>query len=273
MLTTCCFFLTTSPCNLQGAMYNRLMANARRTTTTKKSSSRSSTSTAPKKTTRKITPADQSVDMAAPMSIEEAPSSPRVKVSRKTVLIVLAVLLVCALLYSVKGWFVVAIVNGEPISRFQVIRELETRGGKQVLDNNIYTKLVHQEASKRRVTVSEKEKNDWFAQSEQDYAKQGKNLNDLLTQAHFSKADYIEQSFTVNKLLEKMVSGQVKDPTDQEVADYISKNKETLPTDKSEAEMKNYVKEGLKQMALSYKIQTLQQELQKNAKVTYWAKY
>lgn len=250
------------------------MANARKTTTTKTPSTSVKKTTSTRKPT-KVTPTDQTVDMSVPMSIEEAPQSSgrKLKLNRNTVLIIGGVILLAAVLYYMKGWFVAAVVNGEPISRFQVIRELEARGGKQVLDNDIYIKLVHQEAAKRKVSVSQKEKDEWFKQSEADYSKQGKNLNDLLKQANFTKADYIEQSFTVNKLLEKMVAGQVKEPTDKEVDEYIAKNKEQLPTDKSEADLKKYVKDGLKQMALNDKIQTLQQELEKNAKVTYWVKY
>lgn len=250
------------------------MANARRSTTTSKTSVPVKKTSSTKRTT-KVTPDEQTVDMSMPMSIEEAPQSSarKIKLNRNLVLMIGGIILLAALLYYVKGWFVVAIVNGEPISRFQVIRELEARGGKQVLDNDIYIKLVHQEAEKRRVSISQKEKDEWFKQSEEDYAKQGKNLNDLLKQANFTKADYIEQSFTVNKLLEKMVTGQVKNPTDKEVDEYIAKNKEQLPTDKSEADLKKYVKDGLKQMALNDKIQALQQELEKNAKVTYWVKY
>jgi hypothetical protein len=256
------------------------MANAR-TTSASSGSKRSTTKkpstkkTSVRKVTNKMTPTDQAVDMSAPMSIEETRTTTpgNMKVSRKTMGIILGVVLVAALLYFAKGWFVAAVVNGEPISRFQVIRELEARGGKQVLDNEVYIKLVYQEAAKRHVAVTQKEKDDWFKQSEESYAKQGKNLNDLLTQAHFSKADYIEQSFTINKLLEKMVAGQVKDPTDKEIADYIAKNSAQLPTGKSDAEMKSYVKDGLRQQALNDKIQIMQQELEKNAKVTYWVNY
>lgn len=247
------------------------MANVKKSSTTK-----SSVKKAPaRKTTKKLTPSDQAVDMSAPMSIEETQTTPpgKMKVNRRTVGIILAVLLVAALLYLAKGWFVAAVVNGEPISRFQVIRELEARGGKQVLDNDVYIKLVYQEAAKRHVTVTQKEKEEWFKQSEESYAKQGKNLDDLLTQAHFTKADYIEQSFTVNKLLEKMVAGQVKDPSDKQITDYIASNSAQLPTGKSDAEMKSYVKDGLRQQALNDKIQTMQQELEKNAKVTYWVNY
>jgi hypothetical protein len=254
---------------------NASSGSAPKRTTTKTTSTNTPKKTVTRKSPKKLTPVDQTVDMSAPMSIEEAPQTRpgKVKISRKSVLTVVAILLIAGLLYYVKGWFVAAVVNGEPISRFQVIRELEARGGKQVLDNDVYMKLVYQEAAKKHVSVTQKEKDDWFKQSESDYAKQGKNLNDLLTQAHFTKSDYIEQSFTVNKLLEKMVAGQVKDPTDQEIADYITKNKEQLPTDKSDKDMKSYVKEGLRQMALNDKIQTLQQELEKNAKVTYWVNY
>ena len=47
---------------------------------------------------------------------------------------------------SSRGLFVVALVNGEPISRIEVIKALEKQGGKATLDSLVTKKLIAQEA-------------------------------------------------------------------------------------------------------------------------------
>ena len=66
----------------------------------------------------------------------------------------LIILFIILLLYFFKGLFIAAIVNGEPITRLSVVKELEKQSGKATLDNLITKKLILQEAKKRNVQVT-----------------------------------------------------------------------------------------------------------------------
>jgi len=83
------------------------------------------------------------------------------KISKdKRVLTGAVMLLVFVLLYFLKGFYIAAVVNGQPISRFSVIGELERRGGSQALDSLINQTLILQEAKKQNVTTTDQEIND-----------------------------------------------------------------------------------------------------------------
>src|SRR3989344_199431 len=75
----------------------------------------------------------------------------------KTLIIILGVLALGGLGYYYKGLIVAATVNGAPISRLSIIRQLEKTSAKQVLDEMINKKLIESEAAKKGITVSNDE--------------------------------------------------------------------------------------------------------------------
>src|SRR3989344_668284 len=79
--------------------------------------------------------------------------------NKSTKYIVLAVflLLLGSLLYLSKGLFIAAIVNGKPVSRMALIKNLEKTGGKQALDSLVTQELIKQEARKENITVGDED--------------------------------------------------------------------------------------------------------------------
>ncbi len=75
----------------------------------------------------------------------------------ESLLIFAAILLVAALLYYFRSIFVVATVNGQPVSRIEFNSQIEKYAGKQILNLLITDKLIQQEADKRHIKVSGKE--------------------------------------------------------------------------------------------------------------------
>ena len=69
--------------------------------------------------------------------------------------IVVAVILILVALFFAKGIFVVATVNGSPISRLSLIQELEKQGGKQALEAIIDKKLIETELKKQNAISAE----------------------------------------------------------------------------------------------------------------------
>jgi parvulin-like peptidyl-prolyl isomerase len=185
-----------------------------------------------------------------------------------TGLIVVVVIIIAFLL---KGLFVAALVNGEPITRFQVISELEKQGGKQALSSLVNQALILQEARKKNIQVSQKEVDAATKQIEDSLKGQGQDLDTALAAQGMTRKD-LETQLKLRTLVEKLLADKIK-VTDKEIADYIEKNKDTLPANATEAENKKSVEEQLKQQKLSTESSAWVEGLNKNAKVNYFVTY
>lgn len=182
----------------------------------------------------------------------------------KALIPAIIVVAIIGLLGLFRNQFVVATVNGKQISRIELIRELEKKDGKTVLESLISKELVMQEAEKRKVSVSDSEVKSQVSKIEKSVSDQGQNLELLLAQQNMTRADLTEQ-IKIQALLKKMV-GDIK-VTDKEVADYLEQNKDSIPEGTKPEEIKAQVKEQLEQQKLNEKIQTFVADLQKKAKI------
>lgn len=184
---------------------------------------------------------------------------------------IIALIILALLAYIFRSWFVVATVNGQPITRTALDSQLEQQYGKQELDALVAQTLILQEANKQHVTVSQQEVNDSEKQISDTLAKQGQSLDAVLAARGMSKQQ-LDDQIRLQKTVEKLVGKNVT-ISDQEVQDYISKNQDSLPTGLSDAELKQQVKQQLMTQKINDKAQTLVQDLEKKAKVSYLANF
>lgn len=263
--------------------YNRqIMANKKTTTTATKKPA--STTPARKAPARKATPTRSRVaaskekeTLSAPVETPVMAQSPKaakprqaLQVKRSYIIIAAVVFVLLAALYLTRSWFIAATVNGQPISRLAVIKELEKSGGANALNTLVTKTLIAQEARKKHVSVSDAEVDKEIKNIEKRLSGQGQKLSDALTSANMSMSDLRDQ-VRYQKLLEKMV-GPVT-ITDKEVNDYIEQNKASLPQGTDEATLKAQVKDSLSQQKLNDKIQPFVQNLQSQAHVSKWVSY
>lgn len=186
-------------------------------------------------------------------------------------IIVFAILAIAALLYSLRGLFFVAIVNGQPVSRISLIREIEKQFGKQALDAEITKILILQEARKKNVSVNLKEAEEELRKIEENLESQGQNLNQALALQGMTRNNLAKQIMiqkTVERLLEKDIA-----VTDQEVDEYIKKNKATIPQDAKPEDVRNGAKEQLRQQKLSEKYNSWIEALKQNAQITFFVNF
>lgn len=209
-------------------------------------------------------------------SVEEAPFASEMSASQKSlitksrILTLLAVIVVLGLLYLLRSWFVVALVNGQPISRTDFNKEVEKQSGKQVLNNLVTRTLIQQEANKQKITVTQKEVDDELAKIKANVEQSGRSLDQALELQGMTQAELREQ-IQLQKLVEKLIGKDVA-VSDDEVNKYIEANKEGLPAGTNPDELKVSVKEQLRQQKLSTKFQTWIDDLQKKAKINYFLK-
>jgi len=173
--------------------------------------------------------------------------------------------------FYAKGLFIAAIVNGQPITRLALVKELEKRNGEQILSSIITETLILQEAEKRGVSVTQEELNDSVKKIEDQLKKQGQNLDQGLVFQGMTRKDF-ENQLRLKILVEKMLADEIE-PKEEEVKDYIEKNKDTLPKDLTDEEEEQTVIERLRQQNLSNKVQKWLADLQKNATINYFVNY
>lgn len=230
------------------------------------------TKKAVKKTTVKKESSQASIKVEEKKTPATSTSSSYKKyMTKRNGLIILGLIILGVLIYVLRGFFVVATVNGQPITRVQVVQELEKQNGKKTLDSLVTKTLILQEMEKKNITVTDAEVNAEIKKIEDALKQQGRTLSDALAQQGLSQADLQEQ-LKIQKMIEKLFSKDVA-VTDAEVTKYIEDNKEALPADQDPNTLKSTIKEQLKQQKLTTKFQTWLTEVQKKAKINYIVNY
>jgi len=187
---------------------------------------------------------------------------------RPQVLIPSAILLAILAVFFFRSLFVVALVNGQFISRSSFESAMEQQAGKQTLNSLVTQKLLEQEAARKGISVPQSEIDAQAKKIDQQLASQGQTLDQALAARGMSRADFNEQ-LRLQSLLQKLLANDIK-VSDKEVQDYIDKNKDSLPTGESDEQLKASVRSQLEQQKLSTAAQSLVQKLQSQAKITYF---
>ena len=180
------------------------------------------------------------------------------------------IILIIILLGLLKDQFVAASVNGKQINRLELIQELEKKEGKRALENLVSEALIMQEAKKRNISVTNEEVDREIETIEKTIKDQGQNLDDLLTLQGLTR-QRLKDEVRIQLILKRLVGKA--EVTDKEVVEYIEKNNESIPADANMDEIKSQVKTQLEQDKVNQKIQSLVDELRKNAKIEYLLKF
>jgi hypothetical protein len=171
---------------------------------------------------------------------------------------------------SIRGLFVAATVNGEAITRMQVIKELEQQGGRQMLDSLISRTLIDQEARKNGIVASREDIQAEMAGLEATFQDQGSSLDDALAAQGMTREDLAEQ-LRFQVILQKLLAGRVE-VSDAELDEYIEENRENLP-EEIDAEFREQLRESLVQQNLGRESQLLLTMLRDQADINYFIEY
>ncbi len=195
----------------------------------------------------------------------------RLKTLPKAAIVFLVILIAALLIYFAKGLFVAALVNGQPIFRLSLVKELEKQSGQKALDSLITQTLILQEANKEKVTVSDQDVNQSLKDLGDNIAKQGGNLDQLLAAQGMTKED-LKQQIKLQKIVEKIVGKDVT-ISEQEIDDYIKNNQSQLPQGETTEQLRADVKEQLRQQKISEKITLWVEDLRAKAKINYFVQF
>lgn len=194
-----------------------------------------------------------------------------IKINKKAALFTIIVLVIIGVLFYYKSLFIAAMVDGKPISRLEVIKELESASGQQALDSLIVKQLIGTEASRAGVTVSQEEIDAEIKNLEDRISKQGGTLEMLLSQQGINQDQFREQ-ISLQKKLEKILGDKIQ-VTDDEVNQYFTQNKITPPAGTTEGEIKNQVRDQLKNQKFGTEADKFITELRAKASIQYYVSY
>lgn len=205
----------------------------------------------------------------APASEQKMPKK-SIEISVRNAIIIAVIIVIGALVYVYKGLFIAATVNGSPISRLSVIQRLEKASGKNLLDSLIVDKLIQDAAKAKGISVSNDEINMEIKKIQDQVTAQGGTLDKALA-AQGMSIDDLKNNIILQKEMEKLLGDKIN-ITDQEVDQYITDNKITLPKGQ-EATTRGQIKSQLSNQKLNTEAQTFITDLKSKAKIKYFVNY
>lgn len=191
--------------------------------------------------------------------------SPKIK---KFAVVLIVLLSVVALAFNFKSLLVAAVVNGKPISRLYLDRQLEKQGGKQILENEIVKILILDEAKNRKLEISLGEIDKKIQEIEGQVTTGGSSLDKLL-EAQGQTRDSFKEQIKIQLIIEKVLSKDVS-VTEEEIKDYYDKNKAFYAKDKKFEDLKGQINDDLARQKIGEKFQPWLDELKKKAKIYYF---
>ncbi|HPA25811.1 MAG TPA: SurA N-terminal domain-containing protein [bacterium] len=197
---------------------------------------------------------------------------PKKKINRKTLLILgaIIVVLVLAYVFVYRKIFIVATVDGSPISRLTIIKKLEKASGKALLDSLINEKLVNNEAIAQNIVVTDEEVETIIKTIETQVSTQGSTLEAELALQGMNREDF-KQQIIFQKQVEKLVADKTV-VTDEEVNKYITDNEVEIPAGQ-ETLAQTQIKNELMNQKINQAAVELLSDLKTKAKINYLIKY
>lgn len=216
-----------------------------------------------KKTAKRTARVHEMIDAKTEHLLPPSVISPKRPRRLNRLAVALIALGLVAIAVSQKGLFVAAVVDGRPIFRWQLTRLLTDRFGQQTLDSMISETLIHAEARKAGVVVSDED----IAAKQADLVKSlGDNVSieDILQYQGMTKADFENQlrlQLTVEALLGKDIT-----VSEEDIDQYIGVNQETMmATD--ESTLRQEARQALFSQEINDKVQIWFEEVRSKAKV------
>jgi hypothetical protein len=206
-------------------------------------------------------------------AVSEVSSTIKQKITEHWKLLTLALIIVVLILVGslARGFFVAAIVDGEPISRLAVIKELEKRSGGQALDTMVIKKIILKQALLQGISISGDDVDQEVSTLDERMAAQGSTLEVALSQQGMTMEQFREQ-IILQKALEKILADKLV-ASDEEVNKYLEQTKAMAPKGMSEEEFRGKVKEQIKSQKFDVEVGKWLTEQKQKANIRYFVDY
>ena len=184
------------------------------------------------------------------------------QIDLKKASIFLIAMLLLASIYFKRNWLIVAIVDKQPIWRWQFNSTLSRQYGQSTLSQLIDQKLIDKAIKKAGIQASEKEIEEKVDETEKNLG--GLNLKEALEMQGISQEEFRKQIKDQIKI-EKFLSEGIE-ITDEEIDKFIEENSQYF-ADKDKANQKDEAIENLQKQKMSEKYQEWHQELIDNTTI------
>lgn len=193
------------------------------------------------------------------------------KKSTKIPAIILAIVVLAGLAYLGRSLFFAAFVNGKPIFRLSIVKELERKQGKTTLDSLVQKELISQEAKKKNIAVTNEDVQMEIDKITKAVEAQGVTLDAALSYQGQTRAD-LEENIRIQKTLEVLLADKLA-VSDEDVKNYFEENKAVYGENPDFEQLKVSISEQLKQEKLSGEFQTWIDNLKKDSKIIYFVNF
>jgi len=208
---------------------------------------------------------DSPIDTPTPWEPQPktSPSSPK----QNSYLVALGILLIAlvSLIYYFKSSFIAAIVNGQPIWRTTLNKQLTKQFGEQLLESLITQTLIEQQAKTKGIIISGEKIASETAKIEEQVIAQGQTLDQILLLQGMTREE-LEQQLKLN-LLVRELSDEPASPSAEEINSYIKDNSQMLPKDLTGDKLNKYVLDLLQNQKQDEALQTWLGNLKQGAKI------
>lgn len=200
-----------------------------------------------KKSEKRVKTEDSKPNLSSESKRTDLKSKPSLNKFVFPLFLLLVLVLLGFWVYSNLSFFVIATVNGKPIWRTELIKELEKRSGKQTASYLLNKALVYEEARNKNINVSDDDVKNLFDKYDQQLKNQGTSLKDALAAQGLTEEDYkseLKYELIVRKLLEDKIA-----VSDDEIKQYYNTNKSQFNSQSLED-----VKEDIRQVLSDQKL-------------------
>ncbi len=200
------------------------------------------------------------------------PPEAKKSLSRRTKIIIIAlvVIVLAGISYYFRDLFIAATIDGQPISRFAVIGELEKQSGATVLGALIDKRLIDNEIDNQGITIDNQIVQDEIKNIEEQITMQGTTLEAALNAQGLTRAE-LEEEIARQKKIEKLLADKVQ-VSDSEIEQYIAANQIPIP-EGQEAEYKLQLSEQIKSEKFSQEASLWLSDLRAAANIDYFVEY
>ena len=212
----------------------------------------------------------QSQSPATPEAEGAKSAKIRISIDRKKLILLVLGLGLAAAVFSLRGLVIAATVNGQAISRFAVVGELEETSGAQVLDALIVDKLIAIEGRKQGIVISAEEVDEEITTIEAQFSGQDGTLDEALAVQGMTREE-LRQEIVKQKIVEKLL-GDKTAVSEADVDAYIAENSAEIP-EGQEAEFRVQIADELKTQEFNQEAGSLLDALRAQARIRYFVKY
>ena len=183
--------------------------------------------------------------------------------TKKRLIFILFIIALLAFGLWKKNWFVVAVVNGQPITRLELTQALTTQYGQQTLDNLISEKLVEQAISQKGIRITSNQTDQKIADITSSLPK-GMTLDQALTSQGMDITTFRHQ-VQLQLGIDQLLASQTA-VSEKEIDDYLVSNSAQFK-DSSPSAARAAAKNALAQQKSTTAFQNWFAALRQNAKI------